>query len=125
MTEIGAALSYHLTRPGAAGEGKKVVLLEAKDLASGASKSLSCSTLRLMMMIYKAGRNGGHCGPASFSAFPGLIKPLSKGGAGIDTESALHVLENEYDTLNLVEEIVNKEGLDVDFWRGQKLEGEH
>lgn len=36
---MGCALAYFLTRPGAEGEGKKIVLLEAKDIASGASKS--------------------------------------------------------------------------------------
>ena len=34
----GASLAYQLTRPGGAGEGKTVIVLEAKDLASGASK---------------------------------------------------------------------------------------
>jgi hypothetical protein len=34
----GSALSYFLTRPGAYGEGKKVVCVEAKDVASGASE---------------------------------------------------------------------------------------
>lgn len=37
----GASLAYQLTRPGAAGEGKSVVLLEAKDIASGASRHQS------------------------------------------------------------------------------------
>lgn len=35
---MGCALAYFLTRPGGEGEGKKVVLLEAKDIASGASE---------------------------------------------------------------------------------------
>lgn len=34
---MGASLAYFLTRPGGAGEKKKVVCLEAKDLADGAS----------------------------------------------------------------------------------------
>lgn len=34
---MGASLAYQLTRPGAHGEGKKIVLLEAKDAGSGAS----------------------------------------------------------------------------------------
>jgi hypothetical protein len=33
----GASLAYQMTRPGAAGHGKKIVMLEAKDVASGAS----------------------------------------------------------------------------------------
>lgn len=43
---MGCALAYNLTRPGAAGEGKKIVLLEAKDIASGASEP-SCHYLPL------------------------------------------------------------------------------
>jgi hypothetical protein len=34
---MGAALAYFLTRDGAAGAGKRVVCVEAKDVASGAS----------------------------------------------------------------------------------------
>ncbi len=34
---MGAALAYFLTRDGGAGAGKRVVCLEAKDVASGAS----------------------------------------------------------------------------------------
>jgi hypothetical protein len=75
-------------------------------------------------LIGPAGRNGGHCAPASFSSFPSLIKPLEQGGAGISPESALHVLENEHDTLNLMDDVFRFEKLDVDFWRGEKLEGE-
>lgn len=41
----GAALAYFLSREGAAGHGKAIVVLEAKDVASGAT-----------------GRNGGHIG---------------------------------------------------------------
>lgn len=33
----GSSLAYQLTRPGGAGEGKRVVVLEARDVASGAS----------------------------------------------------------------------------------------
>jgi glycine/D-amino acid oxidase-like deaminating enzyme len=42
MLQPGASLAYQLTRPGAAGHGKTVVLVEAKDVASGAS---ACSRL--------------------------------------------------------------------------------
>ncbi|WVQ83329.1 hypothetical protein IAT38_005468 [Cryptococcus sp. DSM 104549] len=101
----GASLAYQLTRPGAAGEGKTIVMLEAKDLASGAS-----------------GRNGGHIAPASFTVFPSLIAPLCAGGSGLSEEEALHVLDNEMDTLEYAAELVEKERLDVDFWKGQKLE---
>lgn len=39
----GASLAYQLTRPGAAGEGKTILLLEAKDVASGASSFIFAS----------------------------------------------------------------------------------
>lgn len=32
----GSSLAYHLTRPGEVGEGKRIIVLEAKDVASGA-----------------------------------------------------------------------------------------
>jgi molybdopterin synthase catalytic subunit len=33
-------------------------------------------------------------------------------------------MQNERDNLDLVEEIVNKEKLDVDFWKGELIESE-
>jgi glycine/D-amino acid oxidase-like deaminating enzyme len=36
LTAKGSSLAYHLTRPGEVGEGKRIVVLEAKDVASGA-----------------------------------------------------------------------------------------
>jgi NADPH-dependent 2,4-dienoyl-CoA reductase/sulfur reductase-like enzyme len=41
---MGASLAYFLTRAGAEGAGKRVVLLEAKDVASGACKCRSQKT---------------------------------------------------------------------------------
>jgi hypothetical protein len=38
-------MAYHLTRPGAVGEGKRIVVLEAKDVASGACKLPLCVLL--------------------------------------------------------------------------------
>lgn len=32
----GASMAYQLTRPGSAGDGKRIALIEAKDVASGA-----------------------------------------------------------------------------------------
>lgn len=58
---VGASTAYYLTRPGVT-DGKTVVVLEAKDVASGAT-----------------GRNGGHCAPFSFAALPELTKPLKNG----------------------------------------------
>ncbi|KAJ7793680.1 FAD dependent oxidoreductase [Mycena olivaceomarginata] len=38
--------------------------------------------------------------------------------ADFGQEQALKIIQNEMDTLNLVEEIIAKEGIDCDFWRG-------
>lgn len=45
-------------------------------------------------------------------------------GMGCSEEEATWVMQNERDNLDLVEEIVKKEGLDVDFWRGELIESE-
>ncbi|KAE8540238.1 hypothetical protein D1P53_004178 [Cryptococcus gattii VGV] len=101
---IGASTAYHLTRPGVA-DGETVVVLEAKDVASGAT-----------------GRNGGHCAPFSFAALPDLTKPLENGGAGIDMDEALDVLDFERRVLIEVAATVEKEMWEVDFWAGKKVE---
>lgn len=72
---------------------------------------------------HSAGRNGGHIAPASFAVLPALTTALADGGAGLDDDSALHVLDNEVDTLAYAAELVAFEDLDVDFWRGKKLDG--
>ncbi|KAK8854966.1 hypothetical protein IAR55_003706 [Kwoniella newhampshirensis] len=100
----GASMAYHLTRPGVA-DGKKVVVLEAKDVASGAT-----------------GRNGGHCAPYSFASWPLLTAPLESGGAGLTPEEALEVLDLEKRVLEYVTSLVEKEKWEVDFWRGEKVE---
>jgi glycine/D-amino acid oxidase-like deaminating enzyme len=62
---MGASLAYFLTRKGAEGDGKRVVLVEAKDVASGACAwakllrwGLSVTDLRVCRPVV-AGRNGG------------------------------------------------------------------
>jgi hypothetical protein len=72
---------------------------------------------------FSAGRNGGHIAPASWTSFPTLVSPLEEGGAGLTEEDALHILANEADTLQLAGEIIEVENLDVDLWKGFKLEG--
>ncbi|WWC65455.1 uncharacterized protein I303_108073 [Kwoniella dejecticola CBS 10117] len=104
---MGSALSYFLTRPGSYGEGKKIVCVEAKDVASGAS-----------------GRNGGHVGPKTYHKWDLLMKPYPV-GSGCSVEEATQVMQNERDNLDLIESIVKKENLDVDFWRGELLETHH
>ncbi|KLT41356.1 FAD dependent oxidoreductase, partial [Cutaneotrichosporon oleaginosum] len=104
---MGCALSYFLTRLGGAGAGKRVVCVESKDVASGAS-----------------GRNGGHVGPKTYALWHQLQQayPL---GAGLSAEEAVRVMQNERDNLDLVERVVADEGLQVDFWRGELLETHH
>jgi hypothetical protein len=128
-------LAYQLTR-GEDVEGRKIVVLEAKDVASGASESvrppcaLSPSYLSYLpylpylltlvshdssphwvLMHPPAGRNGGHVRPASFLSYPGLIKPLDQGGAGQTPLEAVTILEDEEENMRLVREIVEREGL--------------
>ncbi len=43
---MGASLAYFLTRKGAEGDGKRIVLVEAKDVASGACESDRSHPLR-------------------------------------------------------------------------------
>ncbi|WVQ75690.1 hypothetical protein IAR50_005320 [Cryptococcus sp. DSM 104548] len=102
----GATTAYRLTRPGVE-EGKSVVVLEAKDVASGAS-----------------GRNGGHCAPYSFAALGNYLKPQSEGGVGLDMDEALEALDLERRVLIELSEIVEREGWKekVDFWKGEKVE---
>ncbi|ODN84013.1 hypothetical protein L202_00048 [Cryptococcus amylolentus CBS 6039] len=100
----GASTAYHLTRE-VITPGKTTVVLEAKDVASGAT-----------------GRNGGHCAPYSFSALPELTKPLSEGGGGLSIDDALDVLDLERRVLLWVEETVHREGWEIDLWKGEKVE---
>ncbi|WVQ71310.1 hypothetical protein IAR50_000837 [Cryptococcus sp. DSM 104548] len=100
----GASTAYHLTRKGVS-PGKTIVVLEAKDVASGAT-----------------GRNGGHCAPYSFAALPELTEPLSAGGAGLNIDQALDVLDFERRVLLWVEKTVEKEGWEIDLWKGEKVE---
>ncbi|WOO78253.1 uncharacterized protein LOC62_02G001803 [Vanrija pseudolonga] len=77
----GAALGYQLSRAGAGGVGKSIVLLDAKDAASCAS-----------------GRNGGHVAPRAWAIFPILMAPLEKGGGGLNAEQVLDIIFFEQDT---------------------------
>lgn len=43
-------------------------------------------------------------------------------GLGCDEEEACRITQSERDNLDLVAEVVEKERLDVDFWRGDLLE---
>ncbi|GMK53416.1 hypothetical protein CspeluHIS016_0100020 [Cutaneotrichosporon spelunceum] len=101
----GTALAYYLSRPGGAAAGKKVVILDAKDVASGAS-----------------GRNGGHVVGQSWQLLTPLMAPLEEGGAGLSAEDALDVIMFEQSNMDLVENLVRSERIDADFWRGSRVE---
>ncbi|GJJ06995.1 hypothetical protein Clacol_001193 [Clathrus columnatus] len=73
---------------------QNVVMLEAREVCSGAT-----------------GRNGGHCRPDCYRGYSGYKTTFGK-------EQAFKILQNEMDTLNLTEEIIKKERIECDFWRG-------
>lgn len=102
----GASLAYFLTRAGAAGEGKSVVVLDAADVGSGAS-----------------GRNGGHVAPYSWRGLDYLTRSFEDGGAGLSEADALDVIFSEYDNLQLVKDIVKSEGLDAHLKEVTRVEG--
>ncbi|KAJ7878012.1 FAD dependent oxidoreductase [Mycena olivaceomarginata] len=91
----GAATAYFLLTAGPEDRRpKSVTLLEAREVCDGATA-----------------RNGGHCRPDCYREYTHYK-------ANFGREQALKVIQNEMDTLNLVEEIIAKEGIDCDFWRG-------
>ncbi|KAJ7613167.1 FAD dependent oxidoreductase [Roridomyces roridus] len=88
----GTAIAYFLlTGPNPP---KRVVLLEAREACDGATA-----------------RNGGHCRPEAFIDYAHYKHDFGK-------EQATKIIRNEFDTLDLVTEIIEKEGVDCDFWRG-------
>ncbi|KAJ7875548.1 hypothetical protein B0H14DRAFT_3106577 [Mycena olivaceomarginata] len=92
----GAATAYFLLTAGPEDRRpKSVTLLEAREVCDGATA-----------------RNGGIVGRIAIAVQYTHYK------ANFGREQALKVIQNEMDTLNLVEEIIAKEGIDCDFWRG-------
>ncbi|KAJ7762589.1 FAD dependent oxidoreductase [Mycena metata] len=73
---------------------ESLTILEAREACDGATA-----------------RNGGHCRPDCFRAYPEYK-------AAFGREQALKIIQNEMDTLELVTEIIKKEGVNCDFWRG-------
>ncbi|KAF7334780.1 FAD dependent oxidoreductase [Mycena sanguinolenta] len=91
----GAATAYFLLTTGPEDKRpKSVLLLEARDACDGATA-----------------RNGGHCRPDCY-------RDYRQYKADFGREQGLKIIQNEKDTLNLTEEIIAKEGIDCDFWRG-------
>ncbi|THH16072.1 hypothetical protein EW146_g4508 [Bondarzewia mesenterica] len=95
---------------------KSVLMLEAREACHGATS-----------------RNGGHCRPDCYrgalalsfmlSSLESVLFACARPGypgykARFGKEQALKIIQNEMDTLNLTEEIIHKEGIDCDFWRG-------
>ncbi|KAJ6594671.1 FAD dependent oxidoreductase [Mycena capillaripes] len=88
----GAATAYFLlTGPNPP---RSVTMLEAREACDGATA-----------------RNGGHCRPDCY-------RDYTHYKADFGREQALKIIQNEKDTLELMDEIIAKEGVDCDFWRG-------
>ncbi|OWZ50580.1 hypothetical protein C368_06725 [Cryptococcus neoformans 125.91] len=77
---------------------KSVVILEARELCSGAT-----------------GRNAGHCKPDQWRGF---TKYQKRHG----TEQALKILKNEQDTWESMAAYVKKHNVECDFWIGKTLD---
>lgn len=124
----GASLAYQMSRPGSAGAGKKIVMLEAKDIASGASESPASNAPKTYASPYTsmvlAGRNGGHVAPTN-SEYLNLLSPISSGGAGVDPAEAVTIIDSEVENFHLMQEICSREGLAdrVDFNVVEAMEG--
>jgi hypothetical protein len=56
--------------------------------------------------------DGGHCRPDSYRGFTEYEELFGR-------EQALKILDNEFETLNLVEKLIKETGASCDFWRGQ------
>jgi hypothetical protein len=69
-----------------------------------------------------AGRNGGHVAPYGWQVFSMLMTELEEGGGSMTADEVLELIFFELDTLELVDDIVQTEGIDADFWRGSRLE---
>ncbi|KAJ7678733.1 FAD dependent oxidoreductase-domain-containing protein [Mycena rosella] len=87
---------------------ESVTLLEAREACDGATarngspSDISYRHIRL---------NGGHCRPDCYRDYKHYKATFGR-------EQALKIVQNEKDTLNLMTEVIEKEGIDCDFWRG-------
>ncbi|KAJ7090852.1 FAD dependent oxidoreductase [Mycena belliarum] len=92
----GVAIAYFLlTGPNPPA---RVTMFEAREACDGAT-----------------GRNGGHCRPDCYRDYTHYKQAFGR-------EQALKIIQNEMDTLNLMEEIIKKEGIECDFWRGHSYD---
>jgi hypothetical protein len=83
------------------------------------SSSSSSRPLRLSDQLLPA----PSLGPATSESYHNLLRPLPH-GAGLSSREATHVIQAERDNLELICEIIEKEKMDVDLWRGDLVEGE-
>ncbi|KAL7422097.1 hypothetical protein Q5752_002740 [Cryptotrichosporon argae] len=99
----GAFAAYYLTRPGAAGDGKRVVILEGGEVASSAT-----------------GRNGGHLAPATYGNYQMMLKPRPF-GPGLSAAESLAVLRMEWENYQANVALVREHALAdaVDLWSGR------
>ena len=65
----------------------------------------------------------GHFAPATAALFSTLTKPLAEGGAGVSNDEAVRIILSERENYELAQEIVRKEGLDVDLVTAELAEG--
>lgn len=65
----------------------------------------------------------GHFAPATAALFTSLTKPLAEGGAGVSKEEAIKIILSERENYELAQEIVRKEGMDVDLVTAELAEG--
>lgn len=94
----GAFAAYNLLNPpDGRAPPKSVVLLEAREVCSGAT-----------------GRNGGHCRPDRFAGFLGYASIVGQ-------EQAHKVLDNEVETLAYLLSTAEKEKIECDLWTGETL----
>ncbi|ESK94387.1 fad dependent oxidoreductase superfamily [Moniliophthora roreri MCA 2997] len=92
----GVATAYFLlagTRPP-----RSIVILEAREVCYGAT-----------------GRNAGYCRLDCYAGYPGYKAKFGR-------EQAFKILQNEMDTLNLLTELVEKESIECDFWKGHAFD---
>ncbi|KAJ7812395.1 FAD dependent oxidoreductase [Mycena olivaceomarginata] len=100
----GAATAYFLLTAGPeAKRPKSVTLLEAREACDGAEWGAFAANSNPFR--YKRADSGRSADYTHYKA-------------NFGREQALKVIQNEMDTLNLIEEIIAKEGIDCDFWRG-------
>lgn len=76
----------------------RILMLEARQFCHGAT-----------------GRNGGHCRPDTYLGYPGYK-------ACFGSAEAMRLIDLELETLNLLDDIIEKEKIECDFWKGEGMD---